>query len=317
MLTAGNPYIDLATQRAKEYANSQGLLNSTIAAGAGQRAAIESALPIAQQDAQTYFNQGLTNQQFRQNTQEFNARNAFDWASTKAGFQNSWNMLQSELASRKDLAALAVESDKSLQTMRNEGAEKIANINSASSLKSTEINARSAEERNTAQIEGNRILQKMRDESALDLADIEVQAKNLGLKQDILSDYLSQNMAIIANQATREFEIQTSEGLTAAQKGEALAILNESTADMVTALDEVTKIVSDGIGWDKLSGPQTPGPIPPPPAPVAAAPAPVVSAPAPVASAPAVSAPAPATPAASVVPTNFANYWANFMDQRG
>jgi len=64
LLSEGSQYMDLARQGAKEYANARGLLNSSIAAGAGERAAIESALPIAQQDAGTYNQQSLANQQY-------------------------------------------------------------------------------------------------------------------------------------------------------------------------------------------------------------------------------------------------------------
>jgi len=51
LLETGSPYLTAARQRGKEYAASRGLLDSSIAAGAAERAAIESALPIAQQDA--------------------------------------------------------------------------------------------------------------------------------------------------------------------------------------------------------------------------------------------------------------------------
>lgn len=59
LLSSDNPYIKLNENKAVEQAGSRGLLNSTIAASAGRNAAIASALPIAQQDAQTYnqFNQ--------------------------------------------------------------------------------------------------------------------------------------------------------------------------------------------------------------------------------------------------------------------
>lgn len=54
LLASDSPYLKLNQEKAVEQAGSRGLLNTTIAAQAGRRAAIESALPIAQQDAQTY-----------------------------------------------------------------------------------------------------------------------------------------------------------------------------------------------------------------------------------------------------------------------
>lgn len=53
-LTGGeSPYIQQARQGAMETAQSRGLLNTTIAAGAGEREAIRAALPIATADAAT------------------------------------------------------------------------------------------------------------------------------------------------------------------------------------------------------------------------------------------------------------------------
>lgn len=63
LLSSESPYIRGARQRAREEANRRGLLNSSIAAGAGERAAIESALPIAQQDAAASHEAGMTGYQ--------------------------------------------------------------------------------------------------------------------------------------------------------------------------------------------------------------------------------------------------------------
>ena len=51
LLSNRSPYIERARTRAKQTANRRGLMNSSIAAGAGEAAAIDSALPIAQGDA--------------------------------------------------------------------------------------------------------------------------------------------------------------------------------------------------------------------------------------------------------------------------
>lgn len=56
LLDQNSAYVQQARQQATEQASGRGLLNSTIAANQGQRAAIQSALPIAQQDAQTWAN---------------------------------------------------------------------------------------------------------------------------------------------------------------------------------------------------------------------------------------------------------------------
>lgn len=73
LLSEGSRYLDVARQNAAQQANSRGFLNSTMAAGAGERAAISAALPIASQDASTYNTQSLTNQQASNQSRQFNA----------------------------------------------------------------------------------------------------------------------------------------------------------------------------------------------------------------------------------------------------
>lgn len=63
LISGNSEYIKLAEAKAKEQSAGRGLLNSSLAAGAGRAAAISAALPIAQQDASTHANQALSNQQ--------------------------------------------------------------------------------------------------------------------------------------------------------------------------------------------------------------------------------------------------------------
>ena len=75
VLNSDSPYIQNARLNGTEMANSRGLLNSSIAAGAAQREAIQAALPIAASDAQAYRDaQG-------QNLQYLNERALADLAS--------------------------------------------------------------------------------------------------------------------------------------------------------------------------------------------------------------------------------------------
>lgn len=54
ILNSDSPILESARTRGRQYANSRGLLNSSIAAQASEQAAIDSALQIAQQDAATF-----------------------------------------------------------------------------------------------------------------------------------------------------------------------------------------------------------------------------------------------------------------------
>lgn len=62
LLNKESEYMKNAEKRANERSASLGLLGSSMASGAAQRAAIETAMPIAQQDAQTYSKAALAEQ---------------------------------------------------------------------------------------------------------------------------------------------------------------------------------------------------------------------------------------------------------------
>ena len=64
LLASNSPYIQQARRGAVNAANGRGLLNSSIAAGNAQGAAIQAALPIAQQNAQAYGTAAGQNQEY-------------------------------------------------------------------------------------------------------------------------------------------------------------------------------------------------------------------------------------------------------------
>lgn len=73
MLGTGSPYIERARAGAAQAANARGLINSSISAGAGEAAAIDAALPIAQQDANIYGTAAQQNQSYQNTAGQFNA----------------------------------------------------------------------------------------------------------------------------------------------------------------------------------------------------------------------------------------------------
>lgn len=70
LLSKDSALMQRAETKGKQYANSRGLLNSSIGAGAAQAAMVDAAMPIAQQDASTYFDQGTRNQDYRQASEQ-------------------------------------------------------------------------------------------------------------------------------------------------------------------------------------------------------------------------------------------------------
>ena len=72
LIAQNSPLMQRAAARATDQANSRGLLNSSIAAGAAQGAVIDAATPIASQDAES------RNQMTMQNAQQRNAKRTSD-----------------------------------------------------------------------------------------------------------------------------------------------------------------------------------------------------------------------------------------------
>jgi len=62
IMAEDNPLMQQARAQAKQGMAARGLVNSSMAQGAGVAAMLEKATPIAKADADTYFSQGITNQ---------------------------------------------------------------------------------------------------------------------------------------------------------------------------------------------------------------------------------------------------------------
>ena len=93
LMQEDSPYMQIARANALQQANSRGLLNSSIAVGAGQKAAIEAALPIAQQDAKAYSDSGMSAQAAGQQLAqtEFESDLAARQSETNFGYQKQLN----------------------------------------------------------------------------------------------------------------------------------------------------------------------------------------------------------------------------------
>lgn len=89
VLSSGSPYIQNARRRGLETAAARGGINSSIAAGSAERAALEGAMPLVQQ--------GLQIDQAAQNVayDDWLSNQNFGRALVGQGFQNSLGMLNS------------------------------------------------------------------------------------------------------------------------------------------------------------------------------------------------------------------------------
>jgi len=117
LLATDSPYIKEAKRGALETAAGRGLQNTSISAGAGERAAIQSALPIAQQDAQTYSQSQLDTQRALQGVETAKAEGTIQGALQEQqydfqGTQNTLNRAHEQSIQDKNL-----ESKEMLQDM--------------------------------------------------------------------------------------------------------------------------------------------------------------------------------------------------------
>lgn len=110
LLAKDSQYLQRARAGSAQTANSRGLLNSSMAAGAGEAAAIDAALPIANADAQTYGNAARDNQQAGNTALQFNA-----------GSQNEFAMQGLRGEQSKELAGIEASYKTLMQTNDSAG----------------------------------------------------------------------------------------------------------------------------------------------------------------------------------------------------
>lgn len=132
LVAEDSPLMQQAGQRARQEMAQRGLINSNLAIGAGHQAVIAQALPIAQQDAQTYANAA---------TNTFNQQNAA--AQFNAGSQNTVALNNAQQAN----AALANNQQAAVQLINTkltaDTQVTMANLDSQTRLALTTLDAQS------------------------------------------------------------------------------------------------------------------------------------------------------------------------------
>ncbi len=104
LLAENGAYLSEARTRGREEAASRGLLDSSISAAAAEREAIRAALPIAQQDAGTYLEQGMQNQAFSNRAGEFNAGEGNELIRAEQAYDNARALSDQEHLQARDRA---------------------------------------------------------------------------------------------------------------------------------------------------------------------------------------------------------------------
>jgi len=176
ILSSDSPLMQRAATQGAQVANSRGLLNSSMAAGAAQGAMIDRATPIASQDAQTYF----------QNNQSNADRDMTDYTQ-RLGFEQGLAQTAQEYGLRSDL--LAQEGDQAMEKLYGTS---LANAWGVMGNNVTDIVAQTLIEVNDIQTNPN-IESEDKTQLIADLleardADVEFQAELYSTLPDTLQD---------------------------------------------------------------------------------------------------------------------------------
>jgi hypothetical protein len=107
LLDKDSLYIQSARNNGMAQANSRGLLNSSLAAGTSEKAAIDAALPIATSDAATYSNSGLSAQQAAQDTSLTEDKARLDAAQQERNFGYNTGLNQQNIQGNLDISKQA------------------------------------------------------------------------------------------------------------------------------------------------------------------------------------------------------------------
>lgn len=254
ILSAGSPLMDLAESRANREANRRGILNSSIAVGAGQKALYESALPIAQQDAATFGTKDVNDAAYTNRASEFTAgaKNTASLTNANLGTQvNLSNATEANRAAAQN-AALATDVSKyntglgSQTSQFNAGAQnqfaqtaqqgaiqdRLAQIQANTSLSIADKQAASqrvlAEMDNATRVQ----LQRIQSDTSMSVAEKQAQSQQLIAERNNAT-----NLAISGNDNLTKQMLQS---MDAASKL-SLANIDAGTKLAVAGLDASTK----------------------------------------------------------------------------
>ena len=199
ILGENSPYVQQARERARQLANSRGMLNGSLAAQSGEEAAIAAAMPIAQQDAGTHF----TNQ--RDNLSYINQ---FGLADKNASLQS---ILQAnDIGSRERMNSESTNAQVQIANMNRAAQMSAAWMqlqaeNARLAQQDRQFNADLTFRGNEAELtrQFNARMQQNDATNRIDLANLNINAQDrwnlMNLSQNSLTNFGTQYTAIMAN----------------------------------------------------------------------------------------------------------------------
>lgn len=128
LIDSDSPLMQQAQRRAMEKMNARGLLNSSLAVGAGQSAVMDAALPIATADAAAYNQTRLTNQTAQNAASQFNANVSTDTNQKNAAASNTLQLTNLDQAWKTAIANTDAQNKVVLQQLGDKTKVDLANI---------------------------------------------------------------------------------------------------------------------------------------------------------------------------------------------
>lgn len=229
ILSKDSPLVTRARAGAAQVANSRGLLNSTMAASAGEAAAIDTALPIAQQDASMFTQQRLANQQAGNTASQFGADAANKFAQQKlAGEQ------ESSLMSQK------AEIDRQMQSADAATREKLLTQQGALDRQLQELRGQQETGLQAMRGEQQTGLQRLVGEQQQALADTEARYKTLMQANDSAAQVMAQSTAAIN-------EILNNPEIPVAQKNQLIAVQRQLLENELSVIGATANVDYSGL----------------------------------------------------------------------
>lgn len=212
MLTKGSPLMKTAETAAIQGMNKRGLMNSSMAVQAGQQAVISSALPVAQQDASTYFTGQQRNQDATNTASQFNAGATTDVSKFNAGQKLSAATTNANLAT--DASRQNVANALQAGIINREQANKLAEFNAQQKNTAAQVNANNKFEMERLNINNAMQAGIINQQQANELKKFNAQQENT-----LLAQKLDQNFkeALSSADAQTRVQLQTMQGQTQQQ----------------------------------------------------------------------------------------------------
>ena len=187
-LGSGSPVMERARAGAMQQANSRGLINSTMAAQAGEAAALDVAVPVAQADANIYNQVAGQNQQFKNQAASQNAQ---------LGTQVNMANADAENRAASQNAQLGTQTNMANADAANKAAAQGAQLGTQTSQINAELTLKEqmAREQNNTQI----VMANADAATKTELANIEAQYKVLMQGNVSATDIYKSSMANISS----------------------------------------------------------------------------------------------------------------------